>query len=234
MGKIVQFSTIGALMSGYFSGEFSLHDELSQRHAFGLGCSDGANGELTIFNGVLWEATADEELHNPDKHEKVPFVQITSFRPEKSCDVENISHENAEQLLGEEIRNENIFLAICIEARFDKLVIRRPRRAGKCKRTVREIVQSQQVDTLYDIHGKLIGFWTPELFGRISVPGFHFHFINKEENISGHVLEYYASKGIMQFEEKQTIEITVPLSDNYKNININIPGLDKIIHQVEK
>ncbi|WP_411813592.1 acetolactate decarboxylase [Erwinia tracheiphila] len=49
--------------------------------------------------------------------------------------------------------------------------------------------------------GKLVGFWTSELYGHISVHGFHF--IDEKQQISGHVLFYHAEEAIVSYEESR-------------------------------
>ena len=232
MSKIIQFSTIGALMAGYFRGEYDA-SALKHPDAFGLGCSQGINGELTIFQGKVWEATAGEAPHLL-RQEMLPFLQVTEFVPERTASVVNIDQHNAEQHLNQFIPLQNIFLAVCIEATFDHLVIRRPQPASDIPRDINDFARTQQEDTLNNINGYLIGFWTPALFGRISVPGFHFHFIDEKRNNSGHVLEFSAKKAILKYQEKQTIEVTNPGSAEYKNMTIDLSSLDKSIEHVEK
>lgn len=233
MSKIIQFSTIGALMAGHLQGEWCLNN-INHQNAFGLGCSELINGELTIFQGNIWEGTAKETLHSLNKHHLLPFIQLTEFNPEKTCHITNINHHNIEKLLNDEINSQNIFLAICIEAIFEEVTFRQPQRATKNDRQVSEIAASQLINTSYNIQGRLIGFWTPELYGRISVPGFHFHFIDDKESITGHVLGYKAKHAILSFEEKQTIEITNPTSQNYKQLKIDVTKLDHLITKIEK
>lgn len=233
MSKIVQFSTIGALMAGHFRGECCLED-INHPRAFGVGCSAELNGELTIAEGQFWEATAGTALHNLDQQSKVPFIQLTEFIPQRAVDVENISQLNAEQLLEQQIDKQNVFVAVCIEATFEEMIIRRPQPNNGKQRGITEVAGAQQVDTHHNIQGRLIGFWTPELFGRVSVPGFHFHFLNYASDISGHVLEYRASRAQLSFEEKPTIEITNPTSQSYKELIIDVAKLDRLISQVEK
>ena len=232
MSKIVQYSTIGALMAGYCRGEYN-SGVLDNSHAFGLGCSQGINGELTIFQGKIWEATAGKAPH-PLRQKEVPFLQVTQFAPEQTISVSNIDQDNAQQHLNKSIALQNIFLAVCIEATFEHLVIRRPQPSSSTKRDISDFARTQQEDTLKDIYGYLVGFWTPELFGRISVPGFHFHFIDEARNTSGHVLEFSANKALLSYQEKQTIEVTNPHSNEYKNMTIDLSLLDKSIEQVEK
>ncbi|WP_241572675.1 acetolactate decarboxylase [Rosenbergiella nectarea] len=232
MSKITQYSTIGALMSGHFAGDFSLQNSHSPT-LFGLGCSCGISGELTICNGEFWEATAGESLHQlADRH--LPFLQVTDFVAENSFEATNIQDKNLDQRLAERLAIKNIFLAVNVKSRFDELVIRRPQRDESQTRTVKEMSDAQQVDTHKEIAGQLIGFWTPELFGRISVPGFHFHFLSDDHKISGHVLSFTAANAVVDYQVKQTIEISNPTSEAYSSLTIDVAKVDELIGQVEK
>lgn len=233
MSKIIQFSTIGTLMSGYCRGERYLSDICCCK-TFGLGCSEEINGELTIYEGITYEATAGEALHKLTEQTMVPFLQITAFNPQNIYSVSDITHKNAYEILSQFIQLDNIFLAVSVEGMFDHLMIRRPHRIKAGNRDIHQITNTQKVDKHKMLEGRLIGFWTPELYGRISVPGFHFHFIDKSKKISGHVLEFHAQQASLAFEEKETIEITNPTSTLYKKIKIDIDQLDDIINRVEK
>ncbi|WP_277755561.1 acetolactate decarboxylase [Rosenbergiella metrosideri] len=232
MSKITQFSTIGALMAGHFDGDFSINSLKSQT-LFGLGCSCGINGELTVCDGKLWEATAGESLHQFESH-VVPFLQVTDFIAEHTLAATDINDENIEQLLAEQFPINNIFLAVNVKSCFDEVVIRRPQREESKTRTVNEMSDSQQVDTLNDVSGQLIGFWTPELFGRISVPGFHFHFISDDRQLSGHVLSFSTAKAVVDYQVKHSIEITNSHSDAFINLDIDVSQLDELISHIEK
>ncbi|NVN42577.1 acetolactate decarboxylase [Asaia siamensis] len=233
MSKITQFSTIGALMAGHFRGEAPLSAFCAHR-AFGLGCSAEISGELTIQDGKVHEATAGEALHCLSAETEIPFVQVTEFTPQQERAVSSVTHENAQEQLSRFIRPDNIFLAVSISGKFEHLVLRRPHRADGGSRSVDQVASAQQVDRHDSIEGRLIGFWTPELFGRISVPGFHFHFLDVKSTISGHVLEFSAQNAVLSFEEKTTIEIVNPSSVSFKTLNIDVDALDEMIHRIEK
>ena len=232
MSKITQYSTIGALMSGHFAGDFTLKDSHSPT-LFGLGCSCGISGELTVCNGEFWEATAGESMHQLSDR-TLPFLQVTDFVAEHSFKATDISNENVEQHLADQLAINNIFLAVNVKSCFDEMVIRRPQRDESQTRTVKEMSDAQQVDTHNGIAGQLIGFWTPELFGRISVPGFHFHFLSDDRKISGHVLSYKASDAVVDYQVKQTIEISNPASEAFSKLDIDVEELDELISHVEK
>ncbi|GBQ09907.1 acetolactate decarboxylase [Swaminathania salitolerans] len=233
MSRITQYSTVGALLAGHFAGEKSLA-ALRCEDAFGLGCSAGINGELTICCGRIYEASAGEEVRCLSTDEKMPFLQVTQFAPQQTHVVEDISHENAYEHIARHIAPDNIFLAVSIEGRFDRLVLRRPRRAGDETRDAHAVAASQEVETREGVTGRLVGFWTPGLFGRVSVPGFHFHFLDDARRISGHVLAYRCASATLSFEEKSTIEVVNPTSAAYRGLSIDLDTLDGVIEKIEK
>lgn len=234
MSKIVQFSTIGALMAGHIQGEQAFA-RLRCGCNFGLGCSAGLNGELTIYDGTAYEATAGKTVEALGFEDRVPFIQLTDFQPEQEYLIDHVHHKNIYEYLKKFTQPDNIFLAVSLEGVFEQITFRRPYSAPEGqKRDVREIAASQKIDTHQYIAGRLIGFWTPELFGRIAVPGFHFHFLDESNQISGHVLEFYMNQAQLSFEEKQTIEVTNPSSKSYKDTKIDVNMLDDMIQKVEK
>lgn len=233
MSKIIQMSTIGALMSGYFKGDKEFPKSFSGQN-FGIGCSEGVNGELTIFEGCAYEGTAEEITHILPPDVKIPFIQITNFQAKQNYVIKDIDHKNASDHLNKFIEIKNIFVAVSFSGVVDKIKIRCPRRKKNKDRTVEEMQQSQVVNEYSNIKGTLVGFWTPEIFGRVSVPGFHLHFVDKDKKVSGHVLEFYAKEAVLCFEEKQSIEITNPSDSTYKNMELNLDKIDTLIKGVEK
>lgn len=232
MSKIYQYSTIGALMSGYAAGDQKIKNVCTSS-SIGLGCADNVNAEVTIFKGIPYTATAHKAVKPLETGGLVPFYQVTEFNHYQEYQVTSITLDNVLEKIKEHITPNNIFLAVCIIGTFSTVVFRRPTYSAK-SRAVDELTQSQEVSEHTNVKGRLVGFLTPELFGRISVPGFHLHFLSDDEKLSGHVLSFSCESAILQFEEKSTIEITNPSSEDYKELPLDIQMLDSVINKVEK
>ncbi|WP_336762483.1 acetolactate decarboxylase [Asaia sp. VD9] len=120
---------------------------------------------------------------------------------------------------------------------FEHLVLRRPHRTDPEEdgiRHVEAVAASQKVSPCAGVGGRLIGFWTPALIGRIAVPGFHFHFLDEAESIRGYILEFAAECAVLGFKEKPIIEVTNPQSAAYKALPIDLEKLDDMIHRIER
>ncbi len=231
--QISQFSGINALMGGVFEGLFPI-SEIKKYGDFGLGCSDGLAGEVTIDSCQFLEAKGNKGLRKMDDVEKLPFAQITTFIPDKTT---TFSHLLSKDTLYQELANytllDNVFLAVKIEGMFDTLKIRRPSEHDKPCKNALEVAALQIVDSLTRIEGTLIGFWTPEFFQNISVAGFHLHFIDKEKSIGGHVIDFSISQGTLAYETKYSLNIELSDQDAYLKHDLKIEDMDKIIKKVE-
>lgn len=232
MSKIHQYSTIGALMSGYFNADEDVYQHCSCT-SIGLGCSELLNAELTIQDGQVYTATAEKMTVKEHPPFYVPFYQVTSFDRYQEYPISCVSNITLENILTSFISLKNNFVAIRIIGEFSKLVLRRPYCSDKIRK-VKDISDQQQVSEYNNINGYLIGFWTPEIYGRISVPGFHLHFLSDDFTVSGHVLSYQLSTGQLQFEEKATIELKNPTTNDFQKIDIDLESLDQMIEHVEK
>ncbi|MCF9046620.1 acetolactate decarboxylase [Acinetobacter nectaris] len=232
MSKIYQFSTIGALMSGYFYPDQNVSSVCSCS-SIGLGCSERLNAELTILDGTPYIATAEQPIQVGTSNLHVPFYQVTDFDNYQEYTLAEVTQDTLNQVVEKIIPLRNNFIALKIKAHFNELVLRRPYPSEKMRK-IEEISDNQEVVKYKDISGCLIGFWTPEIFGRISVPGFHVHFLNDDLTISGHVLSYHFSSADLYIEEKRTIEIMNPNTNQFKDLNIDLESLDKLVSKVEK
>ncbi|PIT22360.1 alpha-acetolactate decarboxylase [Snodgrassella communis] len=228
---IVQFSSINALMAGLFDGVFSV-GEVKEYGDFGLGCSHALAGEV-IINKDFLEADGDKAVKVMGNDELLPFVQVTTFQPDKVVDVNDVSKNNLYWHLAQYLLLDNVFVAVKISGRFDELKIRRPFVQHKPYPSVVKVFEQQVVDTVEDVTGTLIGFWTPEFFKELSVAGFHLHFIDTTHKLGGHVIDFMASKAELAFERKQSVEIMLPVNEEYLRKNLKMDDLNKVIKQVE-
>ncbi|PIT41898.1 alpha-acetolactate decarboxylase [Snodgrassella alvi] len=229
--EIRQFSTINALMAGLFDGVFAVGD-VKKYGDFGLGCSHALAGEVIIDQDFL-EADGDKAVKVMGDKELLPFVQVTTFQPDKVVDVVDICKDNLYTHLSNYLPMDNVFVAVRINARFDELKIRRPHAQQKPYPSVVKVFEQQVVDTVEAVSGSLIGFWTPDFFKELSVAGFHLHFIDTTRKLGGHVIDFRAAKAELAFERKQSIEIALPQREEYLRKNLNMDDLNQVIKQVE-
>ncbi|KAF4548005.1 Hypothetical protein D9617_33g038690 [Elsinoe fawcettii] len=218
---IFQFSTVSALMAGLCtSGPQISH--LPGYGTHGLGTCSELNGEVLYLDGVVWHMTTspaesddrkDQEALNSHAKktqpvikraaagEQLPFVQVTTFKPEfqirlpgkqsigKASLLDVLSGDPSGQSGGE-----NSFLPFLVTGTFESLTLR----IGGPKQSKEEALSSVTGRApqwrLKGVKGTMFGFYSPEWSNGISVAGFHGHFIEdegtQEVRRGGHVLDF--------------------------------------------
>ena len=73
-----------------------------------------------------------------------------------------------------------------------------------------EAVAHQSEFTAATAEGTFIGFWTPAYARAINVPGYHFHFVNTEATLGGHVLEVGGLSGDVSLHVETAVHVAIP------------------------
>ncbi|MBD2816578.1 acetolactate decarboxylase [Xenorhabdus sp. Flor] len=226
---IYQYSTIHALMSGVFDGMFTI-SEISQGGSFGIGYLHALAGEMIALDDTFFEIQGAGNVRRFCDHEQLPFAQLTYFNPNDQFPVSNINKKSLYSELSTQVNIDNIFAAIKIEGNFKKIWFRR---INCQEKPFIKAVTEQSEETLHDISGVMVGFWTPDIFHGVSVAEFHIHFIDETRTNGGHVIDFELNNGLLSYELKQDIKIRLPDNSKYLNADLKINNLDKVIRKVE-
>lgn len=187
---VYQIGTIHSLLSGVYEGDISFK-ELSHYGDFGLGTFDGVNGEMIALDGEFYRIDADLKAHRVEELMKTPFAVVTHFKNYEKHEIDSYEDLNAlQKYIGSTFESQNIIYAIRIEGDFSELSLRseHPQPPGH-KPLSQTMPKVQTTSVLQDTEGTMAGFWFPKHLSTINVPGFHFHFLDKEHNIGGHVFD---------------------------------------------
>ncbi|MEX0447021.1 acetolactate decarboxylase [Xenorhabdus sp. SGI246] len=203
---IHQYSTIHALKSGVFDGMFTI-SEISQGGSFGIGYLHALAGEMIALDDTFFEIQGEGNVRRFYAHEQLPFAQLTYFNPNEQFPVSNINKKSLYLELSSQLNIDNIFAAIKIEGNFKNI---RFRRMNCQEKPSIKAVTEQFEETLYDICGVMVGFWTPDIFHGVSVAEFHIHFIDEARTNGGHVIDFELHNGLLSYELKQDIKIHLP------------------------
>ncbi|WP_426576045.1 acetolactate decarboxylase [Xenorhabdus stockiae] len=229
---INQYSTMHALMSGVFDGMFAIA-EISQGGSFGIGCSHALAGEMIALDDTFFEIQGAGNVRRFSEYDQLPFAQLTYFNPSEQFPVSDISKKDLYSELSAQVNINNIFAAVKIEGVFKKVWLRRTNYQKKPYKTFIEAIVEQSEETLHNVSGVLVGFWSPDIFHGISVAGFHIHFIDDERKNGGHVFDFELQSGLLSYEPKQNIKIHLPDNSEYINADLTVNDLDEAIRKAE-
>lgn len=198
-GRVTQVSVIDALMSGRYDGVLPIAD-LLRRGDFGMGTLDHLDGELTILDGVAYQARVDGSVVTVPGDRTTPFATVTAFVADGDLACPVVADlERLEDRLDEALPQQNRFVAIRVEGRFAALTVRSVRRQEPPYRPLDVVAKEQEVHRLADVAGTMVGFRSPAWAGGLNVPGYHWHFLTADRSRGGHVLDCRPVDGRVQY-----------------------------------
>ena len=228
-----QFSTINALLEGVYDGELTI-EELLQKGQIGLGTFDALDGEMVIINGRCFRVNSQGIVEEATANETTPFAAIAQSPSSNSHYLFLIdSLEKLELELDQIIKNHNLIHIIHIEADFQALKARSVHRQTKPYPPLTEVTPYQTVFEFTEMSGDLVGFWCPQYFEGLYVPGYHFHFIDKDLKHGGHLLDCSFLLGTVQISPCYDLFLQLPRNQEFARANLAGKRIDEI-QQVEK
>lgn len=230
--QIYQTGTINSLINAVYDGDTSV-GELKEHGDFGLGTFDMVDGEMIVCDNIYYRADVDGNLSVVADAVITPFAVVNRFIPSQEVGLHNKTYENIEEYLQKFFPSKNMIYAIKIEGSFSTMLLRsescQPRTYKKMNETMPEL---QKTFTKENIEGTLVGVWFPQYLEQLNVPGFHFHFVDKERQTGGHVFNFNLEKGRAYIQVLKSLQ--VDLIDNDEFATAELVADSDAIHQVEK
>jgi acetolactate decarboxylase len=186
---LFQTSTINALLEGIYDGPMN-YAELKKHGDIGIGTFNGLEGEMIGINGEFYQIKVDGRAYPVNDSMYTPFAMVTFFESDKNVKVFNaLNFTQLEVYLDDMLPTQNIFISIKIDGTFDYVKTRSVPKQSKPYPPLTEAVKNQSTFEFHNVEGVIVGFRTPEYMEGVNVPGYHFHFINKDRTAGGHLLQ---------------------------------------------
>src|SRR4051812_41767604 len=77
--KLYQFGVADAFVSGLYHGEWPL-TTLKENGDFGIGAPDLIDGELTMYNGKVYQTKSNGQTAEAPEEAKTPFAFVSHFK----------------------------------------------------------------------------------------------------------------------------------------------------------
>jgi len=186
---VYQTAPFQSLNAGVYDGLFTFA-ALKEHGDFGLGTFNALDGEMILLDNAFYQVKHDGKVLKVPGSALTPFGMVTYFDEDQ-----RIEAVNAESLagLGQTIDRsrptKNLFYALRVDGVFEYVKVRSVPAQQKPYQPLGEAVKGQSVFEYKNISGTLVGFWSPSFTGKMSVPGYHFHFISTAKDSGGHVLD---------------------------------------------
>jgi acetolactate decarboxylase len=217
---IFQVSTIDALLQGVFDGFFPF-EELMKHGDFGIGTFDSLDGEMIAVDGQYYQVKADGTATPIDTDMKTPFSTVTYFETDKTAAVHRTKNmsEFASQL-DLQLPSKNVFYALRIDGSFPYVKTRSIPKQEKPYPRLADAVTSQSIREFRNASGTIVGFWTPEFFEGLNVPGYHVHFLTDDKKQGGHVLDFETNDAVVKVDITSGMSMELPKDGDFYNVDL--------------
>lgn len=208
--RITQTATIDALLAGAYDG-FVSGKEVLAHGDFGIGTFDRLDGEMIVFNGVIYQVKADGRVHRPDPDLKTPFATVCFFNADGSFPITATRDDKGvRRMVDEAVPNQNVFLAVRLTGDFPHMKVRSVPSQNKPYMPLQTVVKNQAEFVYENIRGTIVGFRCPPFAKGLNVPGYHFHFLSEDGTIGGHVLTFTVDRAVCAFDIANRFYLILP------------------------
>lgn len=207
-------SPINAIVEGFYRDDITI-DTLKTKGDFGIGTFNNLDGELIALAGHFYRLDLHGKAGPVDNGMKTPFATMCHFRPflEEKI-ITPMVHKEFERHLKLALPSDNMFYAIYMTGRFSRVETRCVPRTENYL-PLSEATAHQKVRCFEETDGHLVGFYTPPFVPSVSVPGFHFHFINSDFTAGGHLLRCDPARLDIHLQIFFSMELTLPKTLDY-------------------
>ncbi|MFA6288612.1 MAG: acetolactate decarboxylase [Opitutaceae bacterium] len=212
-GGLTQWSTIDALLKGYYDGVAGL-GEMKKSGDFGLGTLESLDGEMLMLDGRVYQIDSRGVVHEPADTVRTPFAAATFFKGDIVIAAPaGLTLEALQTRIDAVLPSSNLFYAIRVTGRFAHIKTRSVAKQEKPYRPLGEVVKTQSLFTFDDSAGTMAGFRCPGFAKGLNVPGYHLHYLTSDRRGGGHVLGLVTGAGV-RVEVSVLRDFTVKLPDS--------------------
>lgn len=246
--RLTQFSVIDALLAGVYDGPTTVGD-LKAAGNCGLGTFNGLDGELIMLDRVVYQVGHDGSVNVMPEKTKTPFAVVCDFKTDFTAPLFAVASfkdfENSWSALMNAPKTTNPkppptgpnqFYAIQLTGKFTTIKARSVPKQTPPYRPLGEVVADQNVFNFAEIEGTMVGFYCPPYAKGVNVPGWHFHFISKDRQLGGHVLDFSIKKeaqvsfAVQVFNQ---LDLRLPEDHEFAYVDLN-PDRSEALEKVER
>ena len=234
--SIYQVALLQSLAQGHYDGIVTV-EELKIHGDTGIGTFEGVNGEMTVLDGVVYQAIHDGSVVIPTDAETIPFSNVTFFEPDLRVQLTDVADMAAlQEQLNQVVRENgaNLFYMVKITGEFSALKVRSEYKQEKPYRELDVALAADQVECDYEnVRGTMVGLYCPSFMGGLNSIGWHFHFITEDLTRGGHVLQVQVASAEASFDATPGFTLALPEEDGaFQSMDLS-RDMDEAIHRAE-
>lgn len=211
---------INSLVLGYYRQNTPV-GEIRRHGDFGLGTFNNLDGEMVVLDGTVYQVKADGVAAKIRDTEESPFACVTFFHPDTTEELDGARLGGSwEETLASLIPSGNMLYAIRIDGSFDYVKTRSVPPQENYRPLV-EVAREQPVFEFSRVEGTLGGFYTPQFMASLNAPGCHLHFLTRDRERGGHVLECRPRNVTVGLQHIPRLELDLPMTFDYLTADLS-------------
>lgn len=211
---LVQISTINAILNGLYDGVID-YGTLRKYGDFGIGTFAGLDGEMVAVDGRFYQIKADGVVYPVKDSMETPFASVTFFSADEEFQLtQGLDYTLLQEFLDETLPTVNIFYAVKIVGTFSYMKTRSVPAQEKPYPPLVEVTANQPVFEFTDVEGTIVGFRSPPYVAGVNVPGYHLHFLTKEADAGGHILDFIIQQATAYIDHTPGFLMLLPGEDS--------------------
>jgi acetolactate decarboxylase len=226
---LFQVSISGALVAGVYDREVSVRSIL-EHGDFGLGTFANLDGEMVVLDGRVYQAQGTGRVSEAGPDAGAPFAVVTRFSPQTDVEMEPVANLTDLEGRCDKYRNSgNIFYAVRLDGHFTRVRTRAVNPPQPGTRLV-DAAKAQSEFSFSDIDGTLIGLWSPGFSSAFSISGYHFHFLSRDRQHGGHLLDVEAGPLRLKVEALTDFHLALPESEAFLKADLSKNTADELAY----
>lgn len=190
MTTLFQTGILPAFLQGVFDGDCTV-ETLQKKGDIGVGTFNALAGEMVAVDGVFYQIDGHGKAHIAAPSARTPFALVSPFQKVNAFQVKNIKNlKELNSLIDTHLSTPNILYMIRIDGEMQHLQLR----SETCQQhpysfLSAALAQSQHAFELPSSKGTLVVTYCPTYLSSITIPGYHYHYIDEQKTTGGHVFD---------------------------------------------
>lgn len=218
---LYQVSTIDALMQGVYDGILPF-GELKRHGDFGIGTFDALDGEMVAVDNRYYQVRSDGIAYPVADTMTTPFATVTFFKPDLHITTDRqMNYSLYSSFISDLLPSRNVIYAIQIDGTFPAMKVRSVPRQASPYLPLTAAVANQTVFVYSGAKGTVVGFFMPQFFSALNIPGYHLHFISEDRKSGGHILDFTIPENTTsEFDITPSFEMSLPTTGAFTGADL--------------
>lgn len=235
MAGYFQAGTLNGFLQGIYDGDYTFAS-LAKKGDFGLGTINAVDGEMVAVDGTFYRVDAQGIVSHIPPTERTPYAVVCQFKPVVNFAIKAVPSLTAlSNLLDTHLSTPNIFYMIRIDGQFESLQLRSEecQIRGAYRPLAESLPTLQREFEVKNSTGTLVVSYAPAYSAGVTIPSYHYHYINAERTTGGHVFDLNLQSATVKIMPIRQFEMAVNNSPEFDQADLTL-DLTKALQGIEK